>query len=300
MSHKIIGFVTGSILTLLLGCFYSTIEEKPIELHVFPYLESTKAVQFDAFLRYVHRPPGDASSLDSFNFDPKYILDPLFTDDHQFYHVQEIRTANPELYLFFLEVQGEASDSYLCTFSQNGQLIDFQELRSVSFDGNVSLSMVDSMLLEATYYDFLPMDKDLKVIGQTGGLPFYSSLVKQPKRFKAPRDYYFFENFQLNDQGFLSRLEVRDSIAIERTFAQASLRVYSWEELKQMPDRRLRYIAAEIKASHYYSFPENAWYRRYFRKTDWYQPIRSEYETYLSPVERINLERIKKVRQERG
>ncbi|GET22951.1 YARHG domain-containing protein [Prolixibacter denitrificans] len=78
-----------------------------------------------------------------------------------------------------------------------------------------------------------------------------------------------------------------------RLYPQASLRVLTFSELKQMNEDELDVMRNEIFADHGYIFKTQKW-KSYFESQSWYRPRFDDVTNKLSVVERINVERILK------
>lgn len=80
----------------------------------------------------------------------------------------------------------------------------------------------------------------------------------------------------------------------EGSFAEASNRLLKDDDL-QLPPDELDYMRNSIYARHGYSFA-NKEIANAFSEADWYMPCSTNVENQLTQIEKINIQRIKKVR----
>lgn len=77
-------------------------------------------------------------------------------------------------------------------------------------------------------------------------------------------------------------------------FPEASIRVLEAAEVKEMKLRDLKLMRNEIFARYGYIFRKNGAMETHFREKEWYQPQHENVTSYLTSIERKNIELIQK------
>lgn len=101
----------------------------------------------------------------------------------------------------------------------------------------------------------------------------------------------------INSEGFC-KVEKR-SISEARIFPQASNRILEISELKNYQKADLDIMRNEIFADHGYTFQTKKW-KFYFQDKSWYLPQHHDVNNMLTIIEKINIERILQVSQEKS
>ncbi len=194
------------------------------------------------------------------------------------------------LYEFVTEKE-EKSQMFLGSFLKTGHVVDMLELESVSFDGHLSLSLLEGDILEVEYRDFMIRSGFPNIQAHNFGdrpqiLPVSSKGAQQDTYEKAGTKY-----FRLQDDGAFVALATSDRNDIARVFPQVSSRILSVEELKRLkPDER-ELMRKELYAC--YGFTnEDELLESYFKEKGWYQMEQEVDLEKLSEIEQINLKRM--------
>ncbi len=190
----------------------------------------------------------------------------------------------------YLADQHAHNDMYLSIFDSSGQALDLLQLRQVSFDGNVTINVIDEKILEIEYYDFYRPSshglKDVYTENLTSGSP---RKVPTSETIPGLLEYYDYENYLISSSGKLKRLSRADSVNLQRRYPFTSSRIISKDELNRYKPLQLRYMINEIYASHGYIFPdvENL---HYFKRRKWYQAKHQRVDSLLTDIERLNIQ----------
>ncbi len=186
---------------------------------------------------------------------------------------------------------------FLASFSEQGDMIDQLRFKAISFDGTLSVNMVDDAIIEVEYIDFFvknhfkhsdnyiqKQDRQSKF----GYRPVPEREVILEKQFI---EYTDFEYYSFDNNKQFQQLSKNNTAYKNRTYPQAANRIISNEELLLMKSDELELMRNEIYASHGFIFTDASW-STHFSEMTWYTASQKNVTAMLSDVERINLEHI--------
>lgn len=235
-----------------------------------------------------------ASEVDLQNEALQYFPDSTVSKGYDL-HVQELGNLDAHLLLFYeyFDLYENWSKTYLGLFSPEGHAEQVNKLWDISFEGSTSINIIDQKILEVIYYDFFT-ESDLN---QRAIIPADHLYLEAYEARNDKTEGYIYEYYQLGSNGLLEPLSQTQQISINRVFPQASARLFALEEMLRYPNESLQLMANEIYAHHGYRFSDAAT-RQYFEEQDWYFAQHDNVDTLLSDVERINLEKIRRIEAE--
>ena len=285
-------FLSTLCLLVLLACQPSTPTNQSPSGHA-----TESAIAPLSFLQFLQSMTnrGDTTSEDW------QIIAAHFLPDSTVHKDRQLRTQQipfpPPFQLLFYEYIGEQhsqNDMYLSVFDSSGRALDLLQLRKVSFDGNVTINMIDEKVLEIEYYDFYRSSSRNLYDVYTDNLA-----TKLPKSITTSdaipglQDYYDYENYLILSSGKFKRLSRADSVNLQRKYPFTSTRIISKDELSRYKTKKLRFMINEIYASHGYIFRDLE-YLRQFKRVKWYQPRFENVDTLLTGVEQMNIQTLSK------
>ncbi|MEM9917196.1 MAG: YARHG domain-containing protein [Bacteroidota bacterium] len=256
------------------------------------------AKQFSNFLRAISLKPGTIANEKIREFAKMFLPDSTIHLDH---HLYARLIPSPDsthlLYYEYSTDDGSEGNAYLGIFSNDGETIDILPLKEVSYDGSVTINMLDDNILELEYYDFYKVDELYKSESltdhqETEERPVWQKVsIKNFREDNSIVEFYYYENYRINKRNFFTKLQRTDSINLERNYPQSSLRILSRDELERYSNKELRMMINEIYASHGFIFRSEDLYHHFQRK-NWYRPKHYNVDGLLSDIERINIRRI--------
>ncbi|MEO1518401.1 MAG: YARHG domain-containing protein [Bacteroidota bacterium] len=260
-------------------------------------VHSTK--QFDNFLRAISLKPGTVPNEKIQQMARLFLPDSTIFQDHELYARLIHSPDSTHLLYYEYTVENETEGSaYLGLFATDGEIIDIIELKDVSYDGSVTINMLDDNILELEYYDFYKVDELYKNEELTNG-PAKNSIpqewqaisIKNFREDNSVVEFHYYENYRINKRNQFVQLQRQDSINLERQYPYTSVRILSADELEQHSPRELRKMINEIYAAHGYIFRDEETFHHYKRKS-WYQPEHYNVDNFLSDIERLNIRRM--------
>ena len=257
---------------------------------------------FQVFLDRLSETPIISPSHDLQQLAKQYFPDSTIHRDHHL-HARPIpfqETRSLIYYEYSMETPA-ANNTYLGVFSKEGEALDLLKIKEVSFDGSISVKLVDQKILELEYYDFFHSDQLFKdEIYTDKGTPA-NQLPYSLKTSYRPVpggneiiDYYYYENYTFNPDGSLQRLNHVDEIIIDREYPFVSLKVLSYTELANYSREELRAMINEIYAAHGFIFRNDQLIKKY-QRLKWYEPRHANIDPYLSDVEKLNIKKLAEV-----
>lgn len=261
-----------------------------------------KSIQeFADFLQLIDQQPGDQDTKKIQELAHIYFPDSTIYEGNTLYTrlIPTSDTTKLIYYEYALE-DPHQSNIHLGIFNELGEAISVLKTKEVSFDGSITINMVDDNIVEIEYYDFYKVDElfredaytDASMPNQQPGWQQVS--IKNFREDNAVVEFYYYENYRISQRGHFQQLQRADSVNMKRLFPQTSLRVLAGDELESYDKRELRRFIDEIYATHGYIFPSEDTYR-YFKKRQWYQPRYHNVDQHLSDIERINIRKMVKM-----
>jgi len=191
------------------------------------------------------------------------------------------------IFLLFYEFEQKASGQgamFLASFNEVGKKLNHLELENISFDGTIAVNLINSNLIEIERQDFSVKEAIFYVSTSSDLSNEQESLVPNSQRIELSHSDYY----QIDEAGHFNYLTKINIPETDRTYPEASSKILSLEELKQMDQHDLQMMRYEVYASYGYQFQEEVW-MDYFSDKDWYEGRLDNIEKYLSGVERINV-----------
>lgn len=234
----------------------------------------------------------------------KYFPDSTIHKGHQL-HARPIPFGKSHHLIYYEYSIPETNEQnvYLGVYNQTGETIDLVNIKEVSFDGSVSINVVDDKILEIEYYDFYNpqqlYESDLitEVQSSKRKLPYRLKTSYQVKDGKGTTDYYFYESYALKADGKLKPLDHATEVIIDRQFPFASIKVLSYSELSNYTSEQCRSIINEIYASYGFIFRNEELIIKY-HKQPWYKAKHANIDHLLSDVEKLNIKKLIKTERE--
>lgn len=195
------------------------------------------------------------------------------------------------------------SHIYLGSFHPSGSIIDLLKVKELSFDGNISINLIDDEVVEFEYADFYLNDSFYQSNRYLCKVPDSLKNLSDETEHMALRHYAkqndfeqttFYENYRINEDGYFERLSNEFQVIEARKYPATSTRVLSYQELDRYKLPQLALMRNEIYASHGYIFTDKK-LRRYFNRKKWYDPVHSQVEEFFNDIELINLAKIQKM-----
>ncbi len=196
----------------------------------------------------------------------------------------------------------DQSNMYIGSFTGQGDAVDVLAIKEVSFDGSITINLIDAEILEVQYYDFFKprQTEGTRVFTssqQPKGSNWYSQAVKNYDEASEIVELFHFENFRVNTGGGFEQLSRPDSVNLQRQYPHASIRVFTLSELNEYGQRERRQIINEIYASHGFIFRSEELARQ-FEQKPWYRPAHQNIDALLSGIEKLNIQKIVSLEQE--
>jgi len=199
------------------------------------------------------------------------------------------------LYEFITEEE-EQNQMYLGSFRKTGYVVDLLELKSISFDGHLSLSLLEDDILEIEYRDFviqsgLPELHANFLEDRPQVLPVRSQRSQQDNYESGLEESSGAKYFRIQDDGSFIALATNDQEDIARVFPQVSSRILSVEELKRVKPNERELMRKELYNCYGFKF-EDELLESFFEEKGWYQEESEVDLDQLTEIEKINLKRM--------
>ncbi|MEM1322392.1 MAG: YARHG domain-containing protein [Bacteroidota bacterium] len=198
-------------------------------------------------------------------------------------------------YEYSLDQPG-TSNAYLGLFSKDGEVRDLMKINEVSYDGSVTIKLIDHQVLEIEYYDFFDSNQLFKPERYSDrnqrmrGKPYWQRTAQRENNGDIV-DYYYYENYSIDAKGNFKLLKHNEFIELGRQYPFLSLRVLSQEELSVLSAKKLRRMINEIYAAHGFIFQTET-LQDYYKDKSWYRPRHASVEPFISDIERINIKKM--------
>jgi hypothetical protein len=196
------------------------------------------------------------------------------------------------LYEFVTEKE-EKNQIFLGSFSKTGYVVDLLELQSISFDGHLSISLLEEDILEIEYRDFMirpgfPNIQANHLEGRPQVLPVRSKATQQGIYGAGNKERTGTKYFHILTDGSFVSLATSDRDDIARVFPQVSSRILSVEELERLKPGERELMRKELYACYGFA-SEDELSENYFNEKGWYQKEKEVDLDKLSEIEKINL-----------
>ena len=263
--------------------------------------KSRDSWKFSTFISELSKIPFAEVENDLQKVAKTYFPDSTIHEDHilqgQVLHYQD--SFHIVYYEYSLDGPSQ-NNMYIGSFTKDGDAQDILPVKEVSFDGSITINLIDAEILEVQYYDFFKPRQsnenaqltDTYSSARTNIKPqWHKVAVKNYNEADEVIEYYHFENFRINSNGTFEKLSNADSINLKRSYPHASLHVLSLDELNEYSPRQRRHIINEIYAAHGFIFRSEELVRQFKRKS-WYRPEHRNVDSFLSDIEKVNIRKI--------
>ena len=301
-------------LILLIGGCASDYNNSPAEQPASTFSKSKQQLrksrdswQFSTFISELSKVPFVERGNDLQKVAKAYFPDSTIHEDHLLQgQVLNYQDSFHIVYYEYSLDQPDQNNMYIGSFSKEGDAQDILPVKEVSFDGSITINLIDAEILEVQYYDFFkprPSQGDARLTdtdqhSRTNAKPHWHQVaVKNYNAEDEIIEFYHFENFRINAAGQFEKLNRADSINLQRRYPHASLHVLSEEELNEYTPREWRYIINEIYAAHGFIFRSEE-IAQLFRRKAWYQPKHRNVDALLSDIEKLNIHKITAMEKE--
>ena len=168
----------------------------------------------------------------------RFFPDSTIHEDHQLqgHLIPYPDSLNLLFYEYALDGDGPLqSNMYLGTFSSEGDAQDILDIKEVSYDGSIAVNLIDGQILEVEYYDFFRKDNVHKAGMYTehqldSDVPRWQNVALRQEHDKQNIvEFYYYENYRIDQQGRFIQLSRADSVNLSRQFPHTSIRVLSEE-----------------------------------------------------------------------
>lgn len=210
-------------------------------------------------------------------------------------HMREIGQIDTFHLMFheYFDLYDDWSKTYLTIFNPMGNAKESLRLWEVSFEGNISINVINKSIIEIAYHDFFKKNTlKEKAILPDDHLYLKASTVEQ-KNIEGT----IYEYFKVDHNGRLNKLSQKTSVSPYRDFPQSSAKLLSKTELDQFSIDEVRLMRDEILAGHGYIFSNNQ-KQDYFDLQEWYIGLHENVDSLLSDIEHLNYNLLSKVEQE--
>jgi len=254
---------------------------------------------FQVFLNRLSETPIISPAHELQQLAKQYFPDSTIHRDHEL-HARPIpfQESRSLIYYEYSMETPATNNTYLGVFSKEGEILDLLKIKEVSFDGSISVKLVDQKILELEYYDFFHSDELFKDEIYTDKGTDLNQLPYSMKTSYRPVpgdneiiDYYYYENYTFNPDGSLQLLDHADEIVIDREYPFVSLKVLSYTELEGYSRKELRAMINEIYAAHGFIFRNELLMKKY-QRLPWYAPRYANVDSYISDVEMLNIKKL--------
>ena len=302
MSSRLLTFL---LFISILAC-HSPYNNSPVQSGMAPDSEMASRLReqqaFQAFINRLSETPVISPSHELQQLAKQYFPDSTIHRDHEL-HARPIpfQESRSLIYYEYSMETPAANNTYLGVFGKEGEILDLLKIKEVSFDGSISVKLVDQKILELEYYDFFHSDELFKDKIYTDKDALASRLPYSLKTSYRPVpgdnkiiDYYYYENYTFKPDGSLQRLDHAEEVLIDREYPFVSLKVLSYTELEGYSRKELRAMINEIYAAHGFIFRNEQLLKKYQRQP-WYTPRYANVDSYISDVEKLNIKKLAEV-----
>ncbi|MFK7807914.1 MAG: YARHG domain-containing protein [Saprospiraceae bacterium] len=200
----------------------------------------------------------------------------------------------------FIGEEEEGGQMFLGSFQKTGYVIDLLEIQSISFDGHLSINLLDDDILEIEYRDFIIHSNFPNSLAQSNYkepkvIPVRSK--NNNKRINRSRNEQSVGSkyYRIQKDGDFIALATRNQDAIAKVFPQVSSRILSLEELEQLKPDELEMMRNELYNCHGFNNVDVLLENFFFEK-GWFQPkIKINLEE-MNEIEKINWQRMMKLK----
>lgn len=218
--------------------------------------------------------------------------------DHHFVSIEPIAKRDSYWLLLyeFISEKEDRNQMFLGSFRKTGNVVDLLEIQSISFDGHLSLNLLEDNILEIEYRDFTIRSNFPDIHANIEGFspqavpvksePYRQFINNSKKEETAGAKYY-----RIQEDGSFMALATSNQKQIERIFPQMSSRILSDEELERLKPDELELMRNEMYDCHGFVFEEEL-LTKFFVEKGWYQPDGHVCKDELNEIEQINLKRM--------
>ncbi len=258
--------------------------------------DKEKAQSFDAFVQAVSKEQMIAAADEDLQTQAaRYFPDTTVATGYDM-HASAVGTVDSFqiLYYEYFDLYETWHNSYVGVFSPTGEALAVTKLWDISFEGNLSIQLLQNEILEVAYYDFF----DRSTLQDRSVLPANQFYLPEYEKRNDRTEGYIYAYYRIDLDGQLQPLSGQTDISEGRLFPQASAKLLSEAELLQYPLASLELMGAELLAEHGHVFSSEH-FKAHFAAEDWYHPLpqQIQIDSLLSDIETLNLKAIRRAEQ---
>ncbi len=224
-----------------------------------------------------------------------YLPDSIISEGFDL-HIHEIGTIDTFRLVFheYFDFYDDWSNTFLDIFSPSGNLLATKRLQNLSFEGSTNINMLNEEIIEIAYHDFFKTDQlpsDLVILDED------FDATEDPSKMRTQVEGTLYEYYKIMSSGTLKNLSHKNQVSSGRVFPQSTLKLFSQDELKQYNLEEISLMKNEILAEHGCTFT-NLETQNYFELQDWYIPKSNQVDNLLTDIEKLNIQRLRKIEAE--